>query len=158
MESLLKNLVWVLSSSDKKDGVEITIHEVMMQWVSLKPTINDWQEAMNAFVKAVLSAPRYVHEFECYGLVRAMLRDLLAKGAQFPVDKMFEFRDGSVEEAVYDFPSRVALMFASNNDLNWSRDVEAVNWEEVMDMCPTKELLTKCLKAHVENYSYMLLW
>lgn len=158
MESLFEDLAWMLSTSDKKNGVEITVNGLLIRWVCLKTANQNWQEAMNALVKAVLSAPRYIHEIECYMLVRGLIRELLAKGAQFPVDALFDFRDGSVEDAIYDFPSRVALMYASNNDLNWMRDMESVHWEEVMDKPATKELLMKCLKSHVENYSYMLLW
>jgi hypothetical protein len=161
-KKVMENLEWLLCSTDDKNGKTITVHGVHMAALvelSKMKTPEEIQRAMELFVDAVLEESRYVHEYECYKLVRAIYRDLVSKGATFPVDKLFEFDlDGTVEDCIQNMPSRVALLFASGNDLNWMRGVEAVYWEEVMDETPTKELLMRCLKHYVDNMSNMLLW
>lgn len=157
----MENLEWLLCSTDDKNGKTITVHGVRTAALGglSKMTPEDIQRAMDMFVDAVLEESRYVHEYECYTLVRTIYRDLVSKGATFPVDKLFEFDlDGTVEDCIQNMPSRVALLFASGNDLNWTRGVEAVYWEEVMDESPTKELLMRCLKHYTDNMSNIMLW
>ena len=158
----MDDLTWMLSSSDKTpDGRDITIAGVRgAAYLSLNavhPT--DIQTCMDVFVNAVLDGARYAHEYECFKLVRTIMKSLIEKGAVFPIDKMFEFQNRrTVEESIQDFRARVVLMFVSENNLEWTRNVEAVYWEDVMDESPTKELLMRCLKWYVDKYSELLLW
>lgn len=161
-KKVMEDLTWLLCSTDYKDGKDITVpgvHTAAIVEMTKMKTPHEIQDAMNVFVEAVLEGPRYVHEYVCYKLIRAICRDLVSKGATFPTDRLFEFDcSGAVEDCVQDMPSRVALLFASGNNLDWMRGVEGVYWEDVMDETPTKELMMRCLKNQVDSMTNMLLW
>ena len=160
-DKAMKDLKWLLSSTDKMpDGREPTVSGINIDaQYAIENMENDKiQNAMYTFVETVLAGSRYISEYEAFMLVRAILRKLVAKGAKFPTEMMFEFTATSVEDCVQDFPSRVVLMIVSGNDLDWTRDVESVYWENVMMNTPTKELMMRCLKWYVDDMSKMLLW
>lgn len=157
-KKVMDDLKWLLCSTDKDITIP-AVHTAAIVELSNMKTPEDIQEAMNLFVRTVLRDSRYVNEYGCYKLVRSLYRDMVSKGAKFPTEYLFEFDcDGTVEDCIQDMPSRVCLLFASGNDLDWMRNVESVYWEDVMDETPKKELLMKCLKWYVEKYSHMLLW
>lgn len=135
------------------------VNDVM--WRAVRELVDgDVQNAMNQFVVAVLAWKPVggVDLHENYRMIRSVLGAFANKGGVFPTEMLFEFSGGCVAECARDFPARAMLMFASGNDLNWSRDVEGVCVKDVVDEAPTKEVLTQCLKRVVDDYSYMLLW
>ena len=160
-DKAMNDLKWFLSSTDKMpDGREPTVSGVNIdaQYAIDAMDSDKIQNAMYTFVETVLAGSRYVGELEAFMLVRAILRKLVAKGAKFPTEMLFEFTATSVEDCIQDFPSRVVLMIVSGNDLDWTRDMESVHWESVMLNTPTKELMMRCLKWYVEKMNHMLLW
>lgn len=109
------------------------------------------QEGMDKLVDAFLIGRRYFHEF--LEDVRDALDILIARGAVFPIQKLFEFNDWSIQDQVQNFNVRAFLlqMIGGSSEHENFTDIDGIWWELLPDTKPTKENLMRCLKYFVTN-------
>lgn len=107
----------------------------------------DAQEGMDMIVDAFLDGSRYYNEFA--DDAHKVIEILMQRGAKFPIERMFEFNDWSIENQIANFNVRAHLLKITGcADLN---EIDAVYWEDVMDEKPTKEILLCCLKWYIDK-------